>query len=264
MFLMSEIELKYADDENGDPIKVPGSTVKIAVMRHKKGQPGAPARVYLHERRFTVAPDASADALAVLEADSYRLQPLDAEDKRVGRAFYVEIIHLGGKSDGTEEPAPAAPSPVEAERERFYEEMRQERQELRTLLKETMVLLRQFAEKALDTQIEIAKAMPRTVEASATMLTAARGGGLSEVANEVREIMESAPDGGNNLETVLNSPVVVGAAAALQKYMAQAAQNGAETMASSNNGQRGENMAQRAARIAAQANRRPQNGATAG
>ena len=125
------------------------------------------------------------------------------------------------------------------------------------MLKETMILVRQLAEKAIDAQIEVARSMPKVVEASATMLTAARGGGLSEVANEVREIMENAPESGSNLETVLSSPVVVGAAAALQKYMAQAAQNGAEAVA--NNGHKGESMAQRAARIAAKANNHPQS-----
>lgn len=253
---MSEIELQFADDDNGDPIKVPARTDKIRVMRHKPGQKGAPGRFYINEKQFMVAPDAPADVLGVLPANWYRLQPLDASGKYItGTAFYVEIIHLDSGPEDTEPEAPAA-RPVDTERERFYEEMRQERQELRAMLKETQTLLRQFAEKALDTTVEMARAMPKSVEASATMLTAARGGGLSDMANEVREIMELAPENSSNLETVLNSPVVIGAAAALQKYMAEAAQNGAEVIAQRNSGGGGETMAQRAARLAIEANKR--------
>lgn len=247
---MTDFELQFADDENGDPIVVPGSTKKITVKRHQKGQSGAPAQVTLNGKPFSVTPDAPADALAALPANSYRLQPYDAKGKRAGKPFYVEIVAIVTGDDTRDKSVKSA---VDEERERFYEELRQERFELRAMLKDTIVLIRELAQKVLETQIEIAKAMPKTVEASATMLTAARGGGLSEVAAEVREIMESAPESGSNLETVLSSPVVVGAAAALQKYMAQAAQNSAEVAAEENNGRRGESMAQRVARMAAQA-----------
>lgn len=245
---MTEIELQFADDESGDPIVVPGSTTKITVMRHTKGQPGAPARVMRDGKLFIIAPDAPADALAMLPSDSYRLQPLDKKGKRVGKAFYVEIVAIDSDEAAEDK---NAKSPVDEERDRFFEELRQERQELRALLKDTILLVRELAQKALDTQIEIAKAMPKTVEASAHMLTAARGGGLSEVANEVREIMENVPESDSNLETVLNSPVVIGAAAALQKYMAEAAKNGAQVLAESNG--QDDNVARRVARMAAQA-----------
>ena len=252
---MSEIELLFADDENGDPITVPATTAKIYVSRHKPGGAGAPKRLLVGKKRYSVPPDAPDTALAELPADWYRCQPVDAKEKRIGQAFYVEVVHLDGGPEA-DAPEKAGPRAMDTERERFYEELRQERQELRAMIKETNAQLRQFAEMAFATMTKVAETMSRSVEASASVVTAARGGGFSEMANEVRDLIESAPDGGaTNLETVLNSPVVVGAAAALQKYMAQAAQNGAEAMAA-RNGSGGETMAQRAARLAIEANKK--------
>ena len=121
------------------------------------------------------------------------------------------------------------------------------------MVKDSHERLGQLTGNVLETMVKIAEVMPKTVESSASVVNAARNNGFSEVANEVRDLIEST-EGGSNLETVLNSPVIVGAAAALQKYMAQAAQNGAEAMAA-RNGSGGETMAQRAARLASQANK---------
>lgn len=252
---MSDIELQFADDDHGDPVTVPATTAKIYVSRHKPGEPGAPKRLHTGKKRYSLPPDAPDTALAELPADWYRLQPVDAKEKRIGQAFYVEVIHLDGGPEA-DTPGKAAPKAIDAERERFYEELRQERQELRAMVKETNAQLQKFAEMAFATMTKIAETMSRSVEASASVVTAARGGGFSEMMNEVREVIDAAPEAGStNLETVLNSPVVVGAAAALQKYMAQAAQNGAEAMAVRNGGG-GETMAQRAARLAIEANKK--------
>ena len=251
---MSEIELQFADDENGDPVTVPASTVSLRVMRHRQGQAGAPARVHVENKLFTVAPDAGPDALSILPEDSYRLQPLNAKGKYVGKAFYVEIVKLGAPVND-EEPTPEVQSTVDADRERFYSEMRHEMQELRALVRDVMVGLKHSADKALDTQSELTNAVAKIVDAAASMIGAARGPTHAQVASELRDILENPPaNNGSNLETVLNSPIVVGAAAGLQKYMAEAAKTGAEVMAGAQHGQNGESGAQRAARIAAQAN----------
>ena len=263
---MSKHTLQFADQENGDPVEVPGSTVKIVFKRHRRGEAGAPALVFRKGtgQQFSLKPDASADELGELPADSYRCQPYDSKGNRVGKPFYVEVVHLG--PDPGDEGGPASEgASIDPMMAKLLDEMRQERQELRGMVKALMGAVQQFAEKALAAQVELAKAMPRVVEASATVINASHGGGLSQAADEIQRIWEAAPEGGSNLETVLNSPVVVGAAAALQKYMAQAAQNGAEAVATNSHGGKGrETMAARAARMAIAANNRAAQAAARG
>lgn len=161
-----------------------------------------------------------------------------------------------------DEPAPEASAEVgqttqaEMYLREVISELRDVNRELRGIVEKVVDKLGQSYEVAVKAQVEMTKNVPGVVEAAARMLEAAQGGGLSKAADEIRQIWENAPENGNQLETVLNSPVVIGAAAALQKYMAQAAENGAQIVASNNNGPRKESMAQRAARLAAAANDR--------
>ena len=86
-------------------------------------------------------------------------------------------------------------------------------------------------DKMTNAQVELTKHLAPVVEAAAATVSAARGRGFASIADELQAVMDVMPEQGNSLETVLSSPVVIGAAGMLQKFMSEAAKNAAASAA---------------------------------
>lgn len=224
-------------------------------MRIREGKPGRPSFLCRGRKRVKYPIDVDPDTIMELPSGTLHFDPLDANGQRVGESIFVTLEHIDDEPDAPEdEGANDAPARMESQWQMVFDEMKEMNRELRKSVDSVVKCLRESYADTVKANVEITRHLPGVIDASARMLEATQGGGLSKAADQIREIWESAPEGQNNLETVLGSPVVVGAAAALQKYMAQAAENGAEAMASQNGGKRRESMVQRAARLAMQSN----------
>ena len=254
--LMKQIATKIATDDHGSPVMVPATAVEFQVMRIREGKPGRPSFLCRGRKRVKYPIDVDPDTIMELPSGTLRFDPLDANGQRVGESIFVTLEHIDDEPDAPEDGGTNdAPARMESQWQMVFDEMKEMNRELRKTVDTVVKTLRESYADTVKANVEITRHLPGVIDASARMLQATQGGGLAKAADEIREIWEAAPEGSNNLETVLSSPVVAGAAAALQKYMAQAAQNSAETMAE-DNGKRRESGAQRAARIAMQANMR--------
>lgn len=257
---MSGKIISFATEPDGSPLVAPANTKRVTVKGWNPGQRGAPWYIYVNDSReaFSVATDASASALACLPSGNYKGICVDGAGKPVGMSFDFALRHLGG-GPGSEQANET--SAIGPELQKYIDRLEALNQKLLGVIDKLVDRTLTLANKILDTQIEVVKVMPKSVDASAEMIRASHSGGdLAQAAERIQDIWESAPNDGSQLSTVLNSPVVAGAAAALQKYMAKAAENGAEVMAGrQNNGH--ENMAERAARLAAAANDRARKAA---
>lgn len=258
---MPEQTIAFATDENGCPIVAPAGTKWVYVKGYNPGQPGRPWYMTIEGKDgiFRLPPDAPPSALTCLPSGNYKGEFRDAANKVITReGFEFALRHIGKEpGPGQANEAPGIDPALEKRLDRLEEQNKELLGVVRGLVSDVVAM----AKEAQKTQIEIVKVMPKAIEASAQMVKASHGGGsLAQAAEQIQDIWEAAPSDASQLSTVLNSPVVVGAAAALQKYMAKAAENGAETMASSEHNGR-ESMAERAARIAAAANDRARKAA---
>lgn len=254
--VMPEITVSFATGPDGSDILVPDGTEWIRIMGWTPGKPGAPSMIFLEDdpEPFRVAPDAPPSALNRLPSGNYRGVFLTRTGKRISRSFPFAVKHLGGEPGGE----PGANNGVGSDpyTQRYIERLEAAVDKFTGQIDKLADKLVALANKAMDTQVEVVKVMPKSVEASSKLVGAANGDGrIAENVSELFDVMERVPSADSNLETVLNSPVVVGAAAALQKYMAKAAENGAEAVAAKQSGRR-ESMAERAARISAAADDR--------
>ena len=258
---MGQKPTKLCVDEHGKPFMIPDAAAFFHVMRMpKEGKPGRPGYLCREGRRVVYSVDVEPDRVAAeLPSGRYRYVFLDANGLPLGVTFMVVIEHLDDDRRAAEQARERAQhvdprlEQLIATMNREIQALREEKNELLSMFREAMGAMRQFAEKTLEVNVELTKSIPKMAET----VIRRRGEGMLEAAKEVKEIWDAAPEGENQLETVLNSPVVVGTAAALQQYVAKAARDGAEKAASnSNNGQRRESMAQRAARAGAAANER--------
>lgn len=250
---MAESPITFATEPDGSDIFAPPGTVRIQIRSWTPGKAGAPRHIWIEgsDEPFSVAPDAPVSALGCLPSGDYRGVFVDRAGKRLGSSFKFAVQRLGQKPQrGHGKEAPDLDPYAQRQIERL-EAMVDKLSGLVNTLVETTVDL---AKRAMETQIEIVKVMPKTIESSAKIVGASSSAGdFAEAATTVQSIIDNAPAGADsNLQAVLSSPVVVGAAAALQKYMAKAAENGAEAMVS-DAGSRRESMAERAARISAAA-----------
>ena len=252
---MRDLIVSFASDADGSDILVPKGTARIEIRQCTPGKPGPPRLLFLDgfDGAFSVAPDATPDELRCLPSGHYRGLFKDASGKRIGQSFPFSIEHLGGP----EKPSVEANDvrAVDALMQRHLDRLEAQNQKFLEMITELASVLIGVANKAMEAQQETVKVMPEAIKASARMVDASHGGTVVETVSTLEKINELMPSAGDsNLETVLNSPVVIGAAAALQKYMAKAAENGAESFASQSPA--GESMAERAARLSAAADDR--------
>ena len=233
------------------------------IMGYTPGKAGPPSFIFVNgcSEPFSVPPDAPPSALSCLKSGTYRGVFFDSAQKRIGKSFPIAINHVGEEPEGAANDAPGAVSPGVQEQLNGYKELVDK---LTVLVDKLVTHTVETSKEALRTQVEVTKVAPKVLEASAQLLKASKDSSdFAHAAKQVQEVWESAPEpDASQLETVLNSPVVIGAAAALQKYMAKAAENGAEAMVA-NDKPRRENMAERAARLAAAANDRARREAAA-
>lgn len=244
--------ISFAVGPDGSDLFAPAGTEKIRIMGCNPGKAGAPWLIYVEDdpEPFCVATDAPPSALSCLPSGNYRGVFVDRAGKRLGNSFPFALRHMG-KEPGQQHVNDT--NDADPQMQRQLDRLEEQNQKLLATIDKLVNNTIELAKRAMDTQIEVTKVMPKAIEASANMVAASNGGGsLAQAASDLQDIWENAPAADNNLQTVLSSPVVVGAAAALQKYMAQAAENGAEVVAHSN-GRRRESMAERAARLSAAA-----------
>ena len=244
--------VSFATGPDGCDIIAPAGTTRVRIMGWTPGQPGRPHLIFLKNDRdpFSVPVDASPSALRCLPSGEYRGDFLDGAGKKHGTSFAFTIQHL--RDEPESEKANSGPS-IDPVLQQTIDRLEARIDSLLGAVKDMLKSATAVVDKAMNTQIEVVKVMPEAMRATAKLISAANGrGGLVEAASELQDIWENAPVSDNNLETVLNSPVVVGAAAALQKYMAKAAENSAEA-AANGSGRRRENMAERVARMSAAA-----------
>jgi hypothetical protein len=257
---MSGITAPLTEDAQGNPKLLPANAVKFLVKFYEEGKIGRPGTFYMDGRPLEFPITATWEDIGILPNGVYRFVPVDANGGRVAPTEFIEIRHL----DEGPEPEDAQPANEEsaayAQAMKLIAELKAANRELHESQQKAMETMRQAMEQTTKAQVDLTKHLANVIEAAARTVDASHGAGLSRAADEIREIWDSAPESANNLETVLSSPVVVGAAHALQKFIANAAEESAVAAAESEGGRRTESMASRAARIAAAANARPHAG----
>ena len=255
VYAMTKTPLSFLLQLDGSPVMAPAGTERVVIMGYTPHKAGPPKYLYReNNERFSVGPNDPPSALGVLESGHYRAAFFDRNNTRIGKDSYpFEIQHLDKKPEQRElahEPLPEQHPQTQRLLDR-YEAMAQK---LLGLTEKLVSHVVELSKKTLDTQVAVVAVTPKTIEATSKVLGASiKGGELSETVNAIEHLKDAVSSDGSNIEAVLNSPVVIGAAAALQKYVAKAAENGAEAMAKDDGH---ENMAERAARLAAKANDR--------
>lgn len=241
------INPELALDEAGERFEVPDTAVTWQVKRQPEGKIGRPARVMLHGQPFELSIRASWKDVAILPSGVYRLEPRDGNNQKVGKTAIIEISHLddvSGRSGSQADPS-GDDDDLDDHDERAYaahsealkliEQLQDANRQLHESQLRGMETMRQAVEKTMHAQVELTKHLANVIEAAARTVDASHGAGLSNQAEQIKQIWDSVPEGSNNLATVLNSPVVAGAAHALQKLVADAARQGAEAAAESHN-----------------------------
>ena len=242
------IKIDIAEDQQGNPIMVPGNTKKCRVAICRPGKPGRRAYVYVDNRALELTLPIKPDDLNVLPDGDYCFYPLDENERRIGKSFVVSVVHLGGKPQpdaDAENTSTNDISPVNREIMKVCEELRAANREMHENMLKAMETMRKSAEETTKAQVELTKHLAEVVEASARNVDASHGAGLSKAADELQRIWNSAPDAHNNLETVLKSPLVVQVFMGIQKIIANLVANAAPAVAGG-----GEPSQNRAAQVA--------------
>ena len=243
----AEIEIPFIDDDNGNPVKIPATVKTFRVKRFQgHGKPGRPINVCVGKKLLELTTPLKPGDLGRLPAGLCGLDGYDANGKRVGKRIMVDVEHLDGEPYAGEGESTGSLSPVETALMAVIKRLEAQTREIHETLVKVVDTLARTVESSNKAQIEVAKQAAPVVEAAAQLVETARNGGLGTTAEELRKIWDVMPETSSNLETVLSSPVVVGAMATIQKHVAEAAKNSAEAVAGG--GQPSQNTAARIAR----------------
>lgn len=224
--------IPFAEDNAGNPCKVPSTAVKLRIKKKRgDGKPGRPKNMCIDGVPFEPALPVTADSVSILPDGDYIADAIDANGQRVGERILFSIEHLRASGANAGQPSSELSS-VHAQLMEINKRLQQQTEALHEALLKTANQVCVALEKMTTAQVELTKHLAPVVEAAATAMESARGGGFSKLFEELRAVWDSMPEQGNsNLQTVLSSPLVAGLAHTLQKFIAEAASNAAERVA---------------------------------
>ena len=225
--------IPFAEDDAGNACTVPNAAVKLRIKKKRgEGKPGRPKNVCIGGVPFEPELPVTSATVAVLTNGDYIADPIDANGQRVGARVLFSIEHMGPESAQTGPDAPTQLSGVAAELMEMNRRLQAQTEALHEALLKTVNQVCVALEKMTTAQVELTKQIAPLVEAAATTIEAARGGGFSKVAEELRAVWDSMPDTGkSDLETVLTSPLVGGLAYKVQDMVGKIASKAAEAAA---------------------------------
>lgn len=230
---MPEIEIHFADNEDGSPRRVPASTTRLQVKKYIPGKAGRSANLFLDGELVEFPVTATASDLVLLPSDDYRFVPVDEDGRRVGKSFIVSVMHMGnsGSQDSASQTPANEMSAVHAELARVNEQLMEQNREMHASMLESMKIMRQGMEQMTKAHVEITKQIGTVVEASAENVGKVQEGtSLSKTLSQINEVWDAAPRGSSDLDTVLKSPLVIALATGLQKIVAKVVQDSTDRM----------------------------------
>ena len=229
--MSQQTEIPFIEDADGKPVRIPATVTKFRAKRFRgEGKAGRPAHICTADGLLELKAPLKPSDLAKLPTGLCGLYGYDANDKRVGERIMVEIDRLD--DDGQDSPSSGAGHAGDSSFREANKRLESQCRDLHEALLKAMEIMGKAMEQMARAQVELAKQSAPVVDASASMVEAARSGGLGKAAEEIRGVLEAFPeDNTSNLETVLSSPLVLGAVNMLQKQVAEAARNGAEAVA---------------------------------
>ncbi len=214
---MSKNQSPLLVDELGNPLTLHSSAVKIAVRTQPSSKGGHPGMTYIDGAPFFVPLEATWSDVGVLPTGCYRFQQVDANGRSVGACAKITITHL----DEIEEEEREGTG-ISAEAQEIISGQRKDNKDLLAALLEAVKILSNTVESMGKANVGMAEKMGGVVDSARDSMDTAHGAGLSKRAQEIRDIWDTMPESDSNLATVLNSPVVMGAAHTIQKFVADA------------------------------------------